>query len=176
MVSFSDLDLRNYQPRDAAAMRDIYAHYVINSVISFDLDVPDLEHMKEKFRTIYRARRPIIVATIDDEIIGYAYASTYRTRPAYRFTCEHAIYLHPDHMGKGHGSKLFEELIKRASEFGYNQMVAIITRGSGEHEAATKGSIALHKKFGFEHLGEFPELGYKFNCWHNVIHMQKKLS
>lgn len=175
MVSFAELELRNYLSKDAAAMRDIYAHYVKNSVISFDLDVPDLAHMKEKFREIFRARRPIIVATFDDQVIGYAYASTYRTRPAYRFTCEHAIYMHPSFMGQGHGTALFAELIKRSTQFGYNQMIAIITKGTAEHAAATEGSIALHKKFGFEVLGEFPELGYKFDTWHNVIHMQKKL-
>lgn len=175
MPSFCELVLRDYTSRDAPAITKIYAHYVNTGVVSFDLEAPDVEHMKEKLRTIYRARRPLIIAQIDDEVVGYAYASTYRTRPAYRFTCEHAIYLDPTKSGKGTGSQLFAELIKRCQQFGYNQMIAIITNGSGEYASNTASSVALHKKFGFETLGEFPELGYKFDLWHGVIHMQKKL-
>ena len=71
-------------------------------------------------------------------------------------------------VGRGIGSRLLGELVEKAREYGFNQMVAIIT-------ANAANSIALHKKHGFEILGRFPELGYKFERWHNTVHMQRKL-
>lgn len=175
MSNNSSLVLRDYQNSDIASITNIYAHYVNNTVISFDLSAPDISHMKEKFGTIRRARQPLIVATIDEQPVGYAYASAYRTRPAYRFTSENAIYLAPQHTGKGLGSTLMNELLIRSKEFGFNQMIAIITDGGGAYASQPEGSIALHKKFGFELLGRFPQLGYKFNTWHGIVHMQKRL-
>ncbi len=175
MSDNSTLVLRDYRNSDIASITQIYAHYVNNTVISFDLNAPDMSHMKDKFGAIRRARQPLIVATIDEQPVGYAYASAYRTRPAYRFTCENAIYLAPEHSGKGLGSALMKELLIRSKEFGFNQMIAVITDGDGAYAIQTEGSIALHKKFGFEVLGRFPELGYKFDTWHGIVHMQKKL-
>ncbi|MCF6325949.1 MAG: N-acetyltransferase family protein [Devosiaceae bacterium] len=160
--------LRPYSSKDAPALSDIYSHYVENSVVTFDLDAPDSGQIDKKFLAIAQKGHPLIVAQANDEIVGFAYASYYRERPAYRFTCENAIYLSPDHLGKGLGSRLLSELIENSKQFGFKQMVAIITLG-------TANSIALHKKHGFEILGEFPELGYKFDTWHGIVHMQKKL-
>ncbi len=163
-----ELHLDPYQRGDAAAIRDIYAHYVRNTSITFELDVPSLEQMAQRLETITGRGHPLIVARWNERIVGYAYASTYRPRPAYRFTCENAIYLDHTMTGKGFGSQLFDRLIRDAQDKGFNQMVAIITSG-------TTGSIALHKKFGFRILGQFPELGYKFDRWHDITHMQRKL-
>ncbi|MCF6302758.1 MAG: N-acetyltransferase family protein [Devosiaceae bacterium] len=171
----SDLELRNYRPADIAAITEIYAHYVTNTVISFDLEAPDTTRMKEKFGIIYRTRQPLVVATIEGKLVGYAYASTFRTRPAYRFTCENAIYLAPDKTGLGLGSKLMHELLARSRQYGFNQMIAIVTDGGNGYESVSAGSLALHKKFGFDLLGTFPEVGYKFDTWHGVMHLQKKL-
>jgi len=161
--------LRPYSSSDAPALSAIYGHYVKNSVVTFDLDAPDAKQIEKKFSTIAQQGHPLIIAEIDDEIVGFAYASYYRERPAYRFTCENAIYLSPNHIGKGLGSKLLDELLKKSKQFGFKQMVAIITLG-------TASSIALHKKHGFEVLGEFPDLGFKFDSWHGITHMQKKLN
>ncbi|HHB81900.1 MAG TPA: N-acetyltransferase family protein [Devosia sp.] len=171
----TDIILRPYLPDDAAQITDIYAHYVNNTVISFDLEAPDKNYMQEKFTRIQQAGHPLITAQDKNGIVGYAYASTYRTRPAYRFTCENAIYLHPDRLGKGVGSRLLERLLIDAKGFGFNQMIAIISMGAGKFSKNTAGSIALHKKFGFKVLGEFPELGYKFDQWHGMTHLQRKL-
>ncbi len=174
-IQNTDIILRPYSPDDAAQITKIYAHYVNNTIISFDLEAPNEVYIRKKFAAIEQAGPPLIVAQDGDKIIGYAYASTYRTRPAYRFTCEDAIYLHPDHVGKGLGSQLLAHLISEAKEFGFNQMIAIISMGTGKFSSNTAGSIAIHKKFGFETLGEFPELGFKFDQWHGMTHLQKKL-
>lgn len=157
-----------YASTDAKEIAQIYAHYVENSVVTFDLKAPDKDQMHKKLSNIAQMGYPLLIARMGEEIIGFAYASPYRERPAYRFTCENAIYLSPDHLGKGYGSKLLKELLAQSKAFGFKQMVAIITMG-------TDASIALHKKYGFKILGEFPDLGYKFDRWHGIIHMQKKL-
>ncbi len=164
----SGISLRPYQQSDAAAIAGIYAHYVQNSAVTFDTEAPGEEAIREKFDTMTAAHHPVLVAETHKEVVGFAYASTFRPRAAYRFTCENAIYLLPEAAGRGVGSKLLGELIVQSRKSGFNQMVAIITAG-------TKNSIALHKKFGFEVLGEFPELGFKFNKWHAIVHMQLKL-
>jgi phosphinothricin acetyltransferase len=171
----TDIILRPYSPEDVAQITKIYAHYVKNTIISFDLEPPNEAHMREKFANIEQAGHPLIIVQKEGAIVGYAYASFYRTRPAYRFTCENAIYLHPEHVGKGIGGQLLARLIVEAREFGFNQMIAIISIGTGKFSLNTASSIAVHKKQGFETLGEFPELGFKFNQWHGVTHLQKKL-
>ncbi len=160
--------LRPFQKNDIATITAIYAHYVKTSPVTFDIEAPDADQMAEKFARLQKAGHPLIIAQHQDQIAGFAYASSYRERPAYRFTCEDAIYLAPDMVGFGLGSLLLGELVKRARAFGFNQMIAIITDG-------TDNSIGLHKKHGFEIFGRFPELGYKFNRWHDTVHMQKKL-
>ena len=162
------LILRDYEKGDADAIAAIYGHYVENSNVTFDLEAPDSSQIDSKFSGMVASGHPLIVAVVNGEVAGFAYAGEYRSRPAYRFTCENAIYLAPQYLGRGIGSRLLAELIKRARKSGFRQMVAVITMG-------TKGSIALHKKHGFEILGEFPDLGYKFDQWHGIIHMQRKL-
>ncbi len=164
----SALVLRSFRQTDIAFVTAIYAHYVNNSAATFDIEAPDVRQTGEKFAVLEQAGHPVIIAQYRDRVAGFAYASTFRPRPAYRFTCENALYLAPDMVGRGFGSRLLGELIAQSRAFGFNQMVAIITAG-------TDNSVALHKKHGFEILGRFPELGYKFERWHDVIHLQKKL-
>ena len=164
----NNISLRPYKSADLGPITKIYAHYVQNSTVTFDLEAPDETEMAGKFAALTKAGHPLIVASRAERVLGYAYASTYRPRPAYRFTCENAIYVAPDALGMGIGSSLMGSLLDQAREFGFNQMVAIIT-------ADAQSSIALHKKFGFQIAGEFPELGFKFNEWHSIVHMQLKL-
>jgi len=160
--------LRAFQESDIASITAIYAHYVKNSVVTFDIEAPNVQQMAEKFALLKKAGHPVIIAQYENAVAGFAYASIFRPRPAYRFTCEDAIYLAPEMVGHGLGSLLLGELVERARAFGFNQMIAIITAGADN-------SIALHKKYGFEIYGQFPELGYKFARWHDIVHMQKKL-
>jgi len=160
--------LRSFTKDDIAAITKIYAFYVENSAVSFDLVAPSEADIAKKYLGMVAQNHPLIIAEIDGMVAGFAYASSYRPRPAYRFTCENSIYIDPNMRGRGLGNLLMSELLKQAKQVGFNQMIAIITSDVG-------ASIALHKKYGFEILGEFPELGYKFDKWHDIIHMQKKL-
>lgn len=167
-MSQPELILRPFNWSDVAPITAIYAHYVKNAVVTFDLEVPSETAMAEKFGHMVDLGHPLIVAEEEGRVRGYAYASTFRPRPAYRFTCEDTLYLAPDAVGKGLGAKLMTELIAQSQAFGFKQMIAIITGG-------TEASIALHRKFGFEVLGEFPQLGYKFDRWLDIVHMQRAL-
>jgi phosphinothricin acetyltransferase len=164
----SDLVFRPFSWGDIPAITEIYAHYVRETVVTFDLDVPGETAMAEKFGHIRDLGHPLIMAERGGKLIGYAYASTFRPRPAYRFTCEDSIYLAPEATGQGVGAKLLDRLIEDSRAFGFKQMVAVITAGTG-------ASIRLHEKAGFTLLGTYPQLGFKFDRWLDIVHMQRGL-
>lgn len=168
MPQVTDLILRPFAWGDVPAITAIYAHYVQNTVVTFDLDVPGETAMAEKFGHIRDLGHPLIMAEKAGRLIGYAYASTFRPRPAYRFTCEDSIYLAPDAVGQGVGRVLLDRLLADSRAFGFKQMVAVITAG-------TQASIGLHEKAGFTLLGTYPALGFKFDRWLDIVHMQKAL-
>src|SRR3569833_4505692 len=114
----SDLVIRPYSPADIPAVTRIYGHYVRETVITFETAEPDEAEMASRFSTIVGKGHPLLIAEQDGQVIGYAYASTYRPREAYRFTCEDSIYLAPDAVGKGLGSRLLARLIEDSSKAG----------------------------------------------------------
>lgn len=164
----SDILLRDFASSDIPAMTKIYAHYVAHSTVTFDTETPKESDLVAKFSEMVALGHPVIIAEQNGEIVGYAYASFFRPREAYRFTCEDTIYLHPDALGQGLGARLLERLIRDAKAFGFRQMIGII-------EASAAPSIRVHEKFGFEILGRFPQLGYKFDRWQDIVHMQRAL-
>jgi phosphinothricin acetyltransferase len=164
----SDLVIRPYAPADIPAVTRIYGHYVRDTVITFETAEPDEAEMANRFATIAGKGHPLLIAEEDGRVIGYAYASTYRPREAYRFTCEDSIYLAPDAVGKGLGSRLLERLIEDSAKAGLKQMLAVIT-------AERTNSIRLHEKHGFRFVGRYEALGYKFDRWLDIVHMQRAL-
>lgn len=163
-----DTVLRPFTPADIAAMTRIYAHYVATSTVTFDEETPTEAGLATKFAAMVTDGHPVIIAELNNKVLGYAYASTYRPRPAYRFTCEDTLYLDPEVRGKGTGTLLMQKLIAEAQICGLKQMIGVI-------EATAAPSIALHKKFGFEIVGRYTDVGYKFERWHSTIHMQRAL-
>jgi phosphinothricin acetyltransferase len=160
--------LRDFAWSDVPAITKIYAHYVANSVATFDTEAPGETFMAEKFGHMVDLGHPVVMAEREGKLVGYAYASVYRTRPAYRFTCEDTVYLAPKATGQGIGSLLLAETISRAQAFGFRQMLAVIAADVG-------ASVKVHEKQGFRLMAEFPELGFKFDRWIGVIHMQRAL-
>jgi len=141
---------------------------VEETAITFDTEVPGEAAMAEKFAALVKLGHPLIVAEIEGDVVGYAYASFYRPRAAYRFTCEDSIYLRADMKGKGMGKAMLTELLAQSKTFGFKQMIAVIT-------ADTANSIAIHEKFGFRHVGRYDAVGYKFDRWHDIVHLQLAL-
>lgn len=161
--------IRPFAWADVPRITAIYRHYVEHSTATFDTEAPGETFFAEKFGHMVDSGHPVLALEADGELVGYAYASVYRPRPAYRFTCEDSIYLSPDVQGRGYGTLLLARLIELSRLAGFRQMLAVITSESA-------GSIALHKRFGFENRGEFPDLGFKFDRWLGVTHMQLTLN
>ena len=164
----SDYALRPFTWADVPAITAIYKHYVETTAITFDTEPPGELAMAEKFGHMAKLGHPLIVAERDGKVLGYAYASTYRPRPAYRFTCEDSIYLDPAATGMGLGKAMLTELIAQSKAFGFKQMIAVIT-------ADTENSIAIHEKFGFRHVGRYEAVGFKFDRWLDIVHLQLAL-
>ena len=164
----SDYQLRPFRWADVPAITAIYNHYVEHTAITFDTDMPGEPAMAEKFGHLLELGHPLIVAELDGGVVGYAYASFYRPRAAYRFTCEDSIYLDPAETGRGMGRALLAELLAQSTAFGFKQMLAVIT-------ADTANSIRIHEQFGFERVGYYKSVGLKFDRWHDIVHLQKAL-
>ena len=166
----SDLVIRDVVPDDIGAITAIYREAVLHGTASFELDPPEQSDMLLRMRNIVDAGYPYIVGTREDgELLGYAYASSYRTRPAYRWSCENSVYVDEAARGLGVGKKLMQIIIARCNELGFRQMVSVI--GGADHLA----SIKLHETLGFENAGKLPATGFKHGKWLDSVLMQLPL-
>ncbi|WP_445501172.1 GNAT family N-acetyltransferase [Microvirga sp. G4-2] len=154
---------------DIPAIAAIYAYAVLNGTASFELEPPSEEEMASRRAAVLVGGYPYLVAERDGEILGYAYAGAYRTRPAYRSTVEDSIYIAPSAQGQGVGRALLTELIKECEARDFRLMVAVI----GDEES--KGSIGLHRSLGFELSGIIKGIGYKHGRWLSTVLMQRPL-
>jgi len=164
----SDVLLRPFSWSDVPAITAIYRHYVDETVITFETEAPSEAAMAERFGKLIDLGHPLIVAERDGKAIGYAYASFYRPRAAYRFTCEDSIYLSQDAVGQGLGGLLLSRLLEASKAAGFRQMLAVIT-------AERANSIRLHEKLGFRKVGHYDAVGFKFDRWLDIVHLQKEL-
>lgn len=154
---------------DAAKIAAIYAHHVENGTASFDTEVPTQEFWASKIDAILQRKCPFIVAEQHGVVIGYAYATQFRDRPAYARTCENSIYVDNSKLGQGIGFRLLTELVSAARECGFCQIIAII--GGGE-----PASVALHTKAGFRETGRMTNVGFKFGRLLDSVYMQLDLN
>ena len=154
---------------DIAPITAIYPAEVRDFVNTYEYDAPDQAEMRRRMQGIVEAGYPYLVAEVDSEVAGYAYASSFRARTGYRFTVENSVYVAAERQGHGIGSALLERLIAECEACGFRQMVAVIG------EAANNGSIRLHERFGFRHIGTFPGIGLKHGRWLDTVFMQRAL-
>jgi phosphinothricin acetyltransferase len=164
----TELMIRPFAWADVPAIAAIYAHYVRETVITFETAPPSAATLADRFGKMLDLGHPVLTADADGKAIGYAYASFYRPRAAYRFTCEDSIYLHPDHIGRGVGTGLLSRLIEECRRTGFKQMLAVIT-------AERLNSFRLHEKHGFREVGRYEAIGFKFDRWLDIVHMQRAL-
>ncbi|MDM9624276.1 N-acetyltransferase family protein [Rhizobium sp. S152] len=163
------VSLRDATPADLDAITAIYRESVLNGTASYEITPPDRATMESRFEAIVEKGYPYIAAVDENgALIGYAYASAFRTRPAYRFMVEDSIYLAPEARGRGIGKLLLNELIARCTALGFRQMIAVI---GGAHPA----SIAVHRSSGFSETGLLKGTGYKFGRWLDTMLMQRPL-
>ncbi|MGJ8572922.1 MAG: GNAT family N-acetyltransferase [Hoeflea sp.] len=161
--------IRDATPADLTEITRIYTDSVLNGVASYELVAPDEVEMGRRMSAITDDGYPYLIST-DGEgtVLGYAYASAFRTRPAYRWLVEDSIYLAPESRGQGVGRALIEALIERCENLGFRQMVAVI---GGAHPA----SIKLHQKAGFVSSGMISGSGHKHGRWLDTVFMQRPL-
>ena len=149
---------------DLNAINDIYNYYVLNSTCTYQ-EVPELIEDRKKWFEYHDAKHPVTVAIMESKVVGWGSLSTFHTRSAYRFAIENSIYLDHRYQRRGIGSAVLVDLIDRARSIGHHTIVA---GADGEQTA----SLALHKKFGFEEVAHFKQVGFKFERWLDVIYMQ----
>ena len=161
--------VRASRPEDVPAIAAIYAHHVLHGLASFELLPPDAGEMARRRAEVLARGLPHLVAEAGGQLAGYAYAAPYRERPAYRFTLEDSVYIHPDYIGRGIGRALLEVLIEACSGAGYRQLIAVIG------DSGNADSIGLHAACGFERIGLLPGVGFKFGRWVDSVLMQREL-
>jgi phosphinothricin acetyltransferase len=164
------LIVRAASDADVAAVAAIYGHHVLHSTGTFEEAPPSEAEIAARIVAVRALRLPYLVAEGDEgQVLGFAYASAFRPRPAYRYTAEDSVYIRPDQMGRGVGKALVAEVIAACEALGVRQMIAVIG------DSANAGSIGLHRSLGFEDAGVGRAFGFKFGRWVDVVWMQKTL-
>ena len=158
---------------DASRLLEIYSYYVLNTAVTFEVEVPTIEEFAQRIAHTLDFY-PYIVAERDGVILGYAYASRFRTRKAYDYCVESSIYIDKDARYSGVGTLLlqrFEQILQRQ---GIINIEASITTSHDKSEPyLNDDSLRFHKKHGYRFVGEFHNCGYKFNRWYSMVFMEK---
>lgn len=149
---------------DLGAINDIYNHFVLNSVCTYQ-EVPDSLTERRKWYDQHDEKHPITVASIDGTITAWGSLSKFRDRSAYRFTVENSVYVHHQYHKQGLGSAILGDLVTRAKALSHHTIIAGI-------DSEQAGSIALHSKFGFQKVAQLKQVGYKHDRWLDVVYME----
>ena len=164
------VSIRDSRDEDVPAIAALYGHWVTHGLASFELAPPGSEEMARRRLAVLAAGYPYIVAEAGDgRLLGYAYASAYRPRPAYRFAVENSVYVAPDAGRGGVGTALLAALIERCTAAGFRLMVAVIG------DSGNAPSIGLHARAGFRHAGLVPAVGWKHGRWVDSVLMTRPL-
>jgi L-amino acid N-acyltransferase YncA len=161
--------IRTARESDVGAIASIYAHHVMTGLASFEEVAPAPAEMLERMRGVRALGAPYLVAEEEGRIVGYSYATLYRTRSAYRFTLEDSVYVREGCSGRGIGRALLGALLEGCARGPWRQMVAVIG------DSANAPSIALHRAFGFRHAGTLEAVGFKLGRWVDSVLMQRAL-
>lgn len=160
-----ELELRDATPDDADAIVTIYNHYVTTTAISFEEIIVSTDAMRQRIADVQASQLPWLVATIDGAVAGYAYATKWRVRHAYRFSVESSVYLASDKAGLGLGSALYTSLLERLKSSDRHLVIGGIA-------LPNEASVRLHEKMGFVKVAHFTEVGRKFDRWIDVGYWQ----
>ena len=162
-----DARLRIATPDDAHAIAAIYAPFVRDTAITFEWEPPTTEQLRGRIEQTLQ-QFPWLVASDDDRINGYAYATGYRSRAAYQWTAEVSVYVDPRAQRRGIASRLYDALFALLRLQGIRVVYGVIA-------VPNDASVALHEKAGFERIGVFPAAGFKHGKWHDVLWMRRVL-
>ena len=154
---------------DIDAVTRIYAWNVLHGSGTFEIEPPDRLEIERRRADVLAKGWPWLVLESAGAVAGYAYASPFRPRPAYRFCVEDSVYLAPESVGRGFGRLLLAELLARCEAAGARQMLAVIG------DSANAASIGVHSSCGFQMIGTHPNVGFKFGRWLDTVMMQLPL-
>ena len=161
--------IRSSKAADMPAIAEIYGYHVHNGLASFELLAPSIDEMTQRRADVISRNFPYLVAELDGRVVGFAYASLYRSRPAYRHTLENSVYVHRDFVGRGMGRALLDAVVEGCVKTGARQLIAVIG------DSANKASIKLHAACGFKRTGTHKAVGFKFGRWVDSVMMQRAL-
>lgn len=163
------LTIRPSQSGDIAQITAIYAHHVLHGTGTFETDCPSLEEMARRRDDVLAKNLPFLVLVQGGRMLGYAYCNWFKPRPAYRYSAEDSIYLHPEAVGRGLGRALLAELCSQAERSGVRKMMAVIG------DSSNMASIGVHRSLDFKPVGVLRSCGWKFGRWLDVVLMDKAL-
>lgn len=161
--------IRPCRDRDIGAVQRIYGHHVLYGLASFEIDPPSEDELAARRRTIIEVGFPYLVGEQGSDVVGYAYAGPYRSRPAYRHTAEKSVYVRHDSVRQRIGARLLAELVPRCEAVGLRQLIAVIG------DSGNLASIELHRRADFTTIGTIRSAGCKFGRWVDSVLMQRPL-
>ena len=167
-MTSSTLQVRSATADDLVRVRDIVNHYIEHSVFNFRTEPQSLDEVRALWEQ-RRQRFPWLVAVMDDDVVGAAYAGPWNERAAYQWTVESTIYVDPSTRRRGVGDALYTELLDRLRRQGFHSAIAVIALPNDP-------SVRLHERHGFERVGHLREAGYKNDAWHDVGFWQCSLA
>lgn len=153
--------LRSATPADAADITAIYNHYVLHTIVTFEEEPITAREMAKRIAEVLAAGRPWFVWAEHGKVLGYSYASGWKSRCSFRFSLETTVYLDPTATRRGLGTQLYSALIEALRAQKYHALI-------GGVSLPNPGSVALHEKLGFKKIGHFKEVGWKFDQWIDV--------
>jgi L-amino acid N-acyltransferase YncA len=175
LMNQDDVRIRAVMDADLEGIARIYAHYVTTSVATFEERPWDVTEWSEKVAGLASLGLPCLVATAGTPaegagVVGYAYVSPWRPKPAYRHTVEDSVFLAPGWTGRGIGGRLMRELLARSATAGARQMIAVIA------DTGDGASAALHRRLGFTDAGRLANVGFKHGRWIDTLLLQRELA
>lgn len=159
---------------DAERLQEIYAPYVEKTAISFEYEAPSVEEFRRRIENTL-CRYPYLVAIVDDEIAGYAYAGQFHTRAAFSHSAEVSIYIDEKYHRDGIGTALYKEMERILSMQNVYRLYASVACAEGVDEYLTDRSLRFHKAKGYKQVAKHNECGYKFGRWYSLVYFEKKL-
>lgn len=163
------LVVRDSTEADLASIQAIYGHHVLHGLATFEETPPSVVTLRGRRAEVLARGVPYLVAERDGAVVGYSYASPYRTRPAYRYSLENSVYVREDLAGQGIGRALLSALVARCGQGPWRRMVAVIG------DTANVASIRLHERLGFRHVGTLHAVGFKHGRWVDTVLMERAL-
>jgi L-amino acid N-acyltransferase YncA len=154
---------------DVPAISAIYGHHVEHGTGSFEITPPKSQEMANRRQAVLDNALPYLIAEVNGQVMGYAYANVFRPRQAYRFTLENSVYVHHQMGRQGLARALMAELLARCEQAGARQMIAVIG------DSSNAGSIGLHLSLGFQQVGLMRATGWKHGRWLDTVLMQRNL-